>query len=53
MGPNMPKLQLCPMNGTQDLRFEYIAVKRIMCMLDAFTADDLEAGMSLIMVKHG
>eukprot|EP00438_Fugacium_kawagutii_P018422 Skav229320 [mRNA] locus=scaffold2688:6950:11571:- [translate_table: standard] len=35
-----------------DLRFEYIAVKRIMCMLDAFTADDLEATqrMSLIMV---
>lgn len=36
----------------KDLRFEYVAVKRIMCMLDAFTAEDLEAKIEECMAKQ-
>ena len=42
------KTQVTVANGTiTDLRFEFVAVKRITCMLEAFTSDDLEAQCSL------
>lgn len=45
--------QVALANATiQDLRFEYVAVKRIMCMLDAFTAEDLEAKIEECMAKQ-
>jgi len=44
--------QVALANATiSDLRFEYVAVKRIMCMLDAFSSDDVEAKIENCMAK--
>jgi len=42
--------QVALANGTiNDLKFEYVAVKRILCMLDAFSDDDIEAKIEACM----